>query len=498
MAFMVLGQGAGSAVTAAGPAHGADGHIDEHGHHEPPLPAGDRAAMALDMLDREDEMPPQASNGAAFQEGGPGKPGAAASMSGSGATDQLDTEDGSPGCVGDGTSGARSRWLYVVPSDRTSYFSTTTASGLTREEEMRDNIKFAERLMSYGSGPWREQQFRWYCSGTTPVITQVTITAVGSDNKITDGEIEAALEGTASNPGPWRDGDLHPTWLNLGPNDCYANNNGTCRTNPFVLGCAAGGIDGELIYGFGGAVLNGNETGTSTHKYTTVHETLHCLGAPDVYAKSSFYHRDSHEIMTTFRPTAGSYCQRVQLDCNKDEWYSTLEASGATAPQWEPWSHGMDGSNTAESVYLTPITSTSPTLYCAGTAAGTNTFDEADDTFTGGTGVNIIVLLDGDDWADTDGGTDKICGGDGDDYIHGQAEDDVLVGAGGKDELHGGTGNDTIYDGYGLDYVYGGAGTDTLVQCDDGAGETIPNNDIEVFQTGECKGRNFSTTAGSS
>lgn len=484
------------AQSLAGPVVGAtEERVTHEALSEPPQRPWERASDALDLLDPEDNLPPQASNGVPFRDDEGPSDGQAP---GGGASDMLDSQDGSPGCVGDGISGTRSRWLYVVPSDRTSYLSTATASGLTREQEIRDNIKFAERLMSYGTGPWREQQFRWYCSGTTPVVSQLRIGAVGTDNKITYSEVNNALETSI-----YRDADLHPLWLNLGPSDCLAFDNGTCTGNDFILTCSGNssgaGLSSELTYGFGGDVVYGNNAGTATNKYVAVHEALHCLGAPDVYAKSNFAAKDTHDIMTGYAPASGAYCQRVQLDCNKDEWYSSLRATGGSVPQWNPSAHGTDGSNTATSIYLTTISLTNPTLYCAGVAVGTtNKFDEAPDTFNGGSGSNYITLLDGDDWADTDGGTDKICGGDGADYMHGQGEDDVLVGAGGDDQLHGGTGNDTIYDGYGYDVVYGGGGTDTLIVCQDGTGYNIPNNDIEVFQNGDCKGRNFSTTAASS
>ena len=471
--------------------------ISRADYAEAPQAPWEQASMALDMLDLEDQLPRQACNGVPFQDSEECSADGPAQAPGGGASDLLDTQDGSPGCVGDGVTGPRSHWLYVVPSDRTNYFSTATASGLTREQEIRDNIKFAERLMSYGTGPWREQQFRWYCSGTTPIVSQLTIGAVGTDNKITYSEVDAALEGSV-----YRDGDLHPLWLNLGPSDCLAFDDGTCTGNPFLVNCegpAGSGLSAEMTFGFTGDVVFGNQAGTSTNKYVAVHESLHCLGAPDVYAKANFAPKDTHEIMTGYTPVAGSYCQRVQLDCNKDEWYSSLLAVGGSVPQWNPSANGTDGSNTATSIYLTSISTTNPALYCAGSTVGTtNKFDEVRDVFNGGSGSNIISLLDGDDWADTDGGADTICGGDGADYLHGQSDNDVLVGAGGNDELHGGTNNDTIYDGYGVDVIYGGGGTDTLIQCNDGAADSVPSNDIENYQTGDCKGRNFSTTASSS
>lgn len=200
------------------------------GQSEAPQRPWERASMTLDLLDPEDELPWQAGNGVPFG-GQPGEGGASENQApGSGASDLLDAEDDSPGCVDGGTSGPRVRWLYVVPSDRTNYFAQNTASGKTREVEMRENVKFADRLLAYGTGPWRDQYIRWYCSGTTPVITPVVLSvAVGSDNKISESEIVNGLSGFA-------DGDLHPLWLNLGPDDCLASN-GVCLPDKdqFVL-----------------------------------------------------------------------------------------------------------------------------------------------------------------------------------------------------------------------------------------------------------------------
>ena len=400
--------------------------------------------------------------------------------------DQPDLLSGSPGCVGDGVSGPRAKWLYVVPSDRTSYFSNPTSSGKNREEEIRESVEFVDALMSYATGPWREQHLLWYCSGETPVVEEVTIGPVGNDNQMTLSEIHRGLRSGI------KDRDLHPLWLNLGPGDCVALSDGTCDATPFIIHCggpSGAGLSTEVDYGFSGAVLFGDEAPSTMDKYTAVHETFHCVGAPDLHS-----HRDTHDIMSGFSPKPGSSCELVQLDCNKDQWYSSLLAAGGSVPQWLPeirHDFRLGGSNSATSIYLTPITSTSPTVYCDGTEIGTEElFDEAADSFRGDAKRDVISLFDGDDLAYAGKGNDKLCGGDGNDHIYGQGGADVLVAAGGNDELYGGPGDDVIYDGYGSDRIVGGRGRDVLYQCFDGAIDKTST--VEIIRDGDhCRGWNF-------
>ncbi|HYE50155.1 MAG TPA: ELWxxDGT repeat protein, partial [Azospirillaceae bacterium] len=92
---------------------------------------------------------------------------------------------------------------------------------------------------------------------------------------------------------------------------------------------------------------------------------------------------------------------------------------------------------------------------------------------TGGTGSNVAIGDDAQQYmrlgADDDtlfggGGNDTVGSVEGDDMIHGDAGDDSVFGGDNHDRLDGGTGNDTIDGGTGLDHVrYAGNRADYIV-----------------------------------
>jgi uncharacterized protein YkwD len=95
-------------------------------------------------------------------------------------------------------------------------------------------------------------------------------------------------------------------------------------------------------------------------------------------------------------------------------------------------------------------------------------------------GIDVIVLLAGDDTATDDSssriyfgntgndtidgadGNDTIAAGQGDDVIIGGNGDDVLAGNLGRDTISGGNGNDVVFGGQGNDVIEGGSGSDLL------------------------------------
>ncbi|MGE4313782.1 MAG: calcium-binding protein [Pseudobdellovibrionaceae bacterium] len=97
--------------------------------------------------------------------------------------------------------------------------------------------------------------------------------------------------------------------------------------------------------------------------------------------------------------------------------------------------------------------------------------DNGADTIYGGTGNDFIVGLAGADFLYGDAGNDVIYGGDGNDTIFGggdndkifgEAGNDILNGDGGNDYIDAGIGDDTIDGGDGNDVIYGGDGIDTI------------------------------------
>ena len=93
------------------------------------------------------------------------------------------------------------------------------------------------------------------------------------------------------------------------------------------------------------------------------------------------------------------------------------------------------------------------------------------DSLDGGAGIDNLYGGDGSDSLIGDLGNDKLYGGDGDDQLFGGGNMDELFGGRGNDyldggedadKLYGGSGNDSIIGGKGNDLIYGGNGVDTL------------------------------------
>ena len=96
---------------------------------------------------------------------------------------------------------------------------------------------------------------------------------------------------------------------------------------------------------------------------------------------------------------------------------------------------------------------------------------DADETLSGGAGVDYIwghggadTIYGGDagDFIYAGDGADTIYGGEGNDSIYGGDGADTIYGGDGADTIYGGEGNDWIFGGAGEDTIYGGAGDDTI------------------------------------
>jgi Ca2+-binding RTX toxin-like protein len=156
-----------------------------------------------------------------------------------------------------------------------------------------------------------------------------------------------------------------------------------------------------------------------------------------------------------------------------------------------------------------------------------------DDWLIGGTGIDVIAGLGGNDTIDGQGNRDYMCGGTGDDtvadfnadnrmwgdgggdflwgsdsssgelFYGGDGADDVLANAGndtidggpnndildgysGADTVMGGGGDDGLWDGAGFDTMQGGAGYDTGADCDDAGDSWSGVENISAENSSYC------------
>lgn len=185
--------------------------------------------------------------------------------------------------------------------------------------------------------------------------------------------------------------------------------------------------------------------------------------------------------------TDGNY----RLDCNKDDYYSTLcrinlskcsSDGNWLATHW----------NTANSTYLTAPTVNTAVVVC-GNLNATTAGDEGKDSWVlSNTTNDVIQALEGNDPDVTGfGGDDYVCGeqghdtvrgGPGGDRVYGGYGDDYVYGGTGYDNINGGPADDRLYDGPGVDTIDGGSGmNDTLYPCADGESDTIVPGTVEII-----------------
>ncbi|HJP87410.1 MAG TPA: ExeM/NucH family extracellular endonuclease [Candidatus Limnocylindrales bacterium] len=103
---------------------------------------------------------------------------------------------------------------------------------------------------------------------------------------------------------------------------------------------------------------------------------------------------------------------------------------------------------------------------------------DANETFTGTAGTDLIVAGQGIDTLNGNGGADVLCGGNGNDTLNGGDGADTLDGGSGNDTLNGGADGDVLRGGQGIDTLTGGTGADAF---SGGAGADV-NTD---FNAGE-------------
>ncbi|NWE92847.1 type I secretion C-terminal target domain-containing protein [Pseudomonas reactans] len=94
------------------------------------------------------------------------------------------------------------------------------------------------------------------------------------------------------------------------------------------------------------------------------------------------------------------------------------------------------------------------------TTTGTAGNDTLDGISSGGTNVDTIYGMDGNDTLSGGNGDDLIYGGEGNDVVSGGDDNDTLYGDAGDDVLNGNAGNDFLHAGSGNDRVNGHSGND--------------------------------------
>ena len=121
------------------------------------------------------------------------------------------------------------------------------------------------------------------------------------------------------------------------------------------------------------------------------------------------------------------------------------------------------------------LTNNVENLVFTGTGAFTGKGNALANTLTGGSGIDFLYGLGGDDTLNGGAGNDVLDGGDG---------ADNLQGGTGNDKMTGGAGNDRLDGGQGADLMVGGLGNDTYIV--DNSGDVVTeglNDGTDVVQT---------------
>lgn len=450
-----------------------------------------------------------------------------------------------------GANGSEIEFVYAWAPDS----ADNSGSLLTY---MSNTVKYFVKVLDFSSGPRYDQDWRFECGGNSfadigvvPLTTPVNGTDEGLDPAGTKLNVDDVIRELKVAGKDWSLSSqrVYSVWLDIDPGECMASKNGhnTASTDDDTLDCINGGTARENHYGV--VALPGSRPATAPLK-SELHEITHVLvdtpfhckdggdavpegrdpSDPTVAGTQGFNEQtgdktaagtgndrdcavdvlgdDRHSQDPGYNAAPGEgLCSPVQLDCDKDDYYSAAEAYGGPN-QLDPSSsdactdttnnHGSVGlCNLAESPYLANLQETSGAL-CFDRSATTGT--EVPDRFE--LGAITVASLDGRDFIDDRGRyqTNFFCSGDSDDTIHGGASPDNIAAGAGADSIFGGPGGDVIYDGPGPDYIEGGQGTDDIVYwCDDngdGARQTSEARGIEVetWVKGICAAENFKSS----
>jgi hypothetical protein len=249
-----------------------------------------------------------------------------------------------PACVGDGTDGRRVRVLYVRENSDTSRLAALRTSFLNELAQVDDLFAYAS------AAPGESRRVRWYSdSNCQPIITEVVLP--NGSLSTTHAELESRLRTAGYSNGlhkylVFAEGNrLGGTTCGLG--DYYdASSPGADNPNNggAALDPAVARVDAICWF-------------SNSNQAITTHELIHTLGgvlsgAPNATPRG---HCDDARDPMCYDDGSGmpmrSVCTQtgaaLQLDCNKDDYFSIAPAAGSyLANHW----------NTANSMFLTKVT----------------------------------------------------------------------------------------------------------------------------------------------
>jgi hypothetical protein len=249
-----------------------------------------------------------------------------------------------PACVGNGTDGRRVRVLYVRESSDTSRLAALRTSFLNELAQVDDLFAYASAV------PGESRRVRWYSDANCqPSIAEVVLPA-GSLSE-SHANLESRLETAGYSNG------LHKYLVfaegnRLGGSTCglgdYYDDPSPGADNPnnggAALAPAVARVDAICWF-------------SNSNQAITTHELIHTLGAVLSGAPHATKYGHCYDARDPMCYDDGSdmpmlsVCTQtgaaLQLDCNKDDYFSIAPASGSyLATHW----------NTANSMFLTKVT----------------------------------------------------------------------------------------------------------------------------------------------
>ena len=190
--------------------------------------------------------------------------------------------------------------------------------------------------------------------------------------------------------------------------------------------------------------------------------------------------------------TANGGSFALTVDDNEQDVEDLTMSVASTNPALVPNANVVFGGSGADrSVAITATSNSSGTaVLTIGVSDGWNTTTltirvrvgtDANESFTGTVGSDLLVGGAGTDSLAGLGGADVLCGGqgvdtasggEGNDAVEGAQGADILSGGAGADVLRGGQGDDSLTGGAGADAFSGGPGADTNTDFNAGDGDT--------------------------
>lgn len=198
---------------------------------------------------------------------------------------------------------------------------------------------------------------------------------------------------------------------------------------------AAGGGADDISGGAGDDVVNGG-TGNDTYRY---------VSGRDVYTENT-----GTDVLRLDAAWNGVTPQYFRIGNDLQIYFSAANNITVTG-------HFSSGNNQIESMVYDNTTTVNLTTVSAITQ-GTS----GNDSFSGGTGADILYGFGGNDTLTGNNGNDTLYGGTGNDTLNGNNNDDYLDGGAGNDTMSGGSGNDHFIYASGTDTAADSSGTDIM------------------------------------